>query len=124
MLRWRTSPHCRARWRHGCRKQKTGLKDARDENHNQQAELLTLTRRFIRVFAGSGKGPGCGQGNAGFSGATDDGDVKSLFRGSVEYVHAGMMKALNTNMTGLNISYALTFVEKYLMPGSAGHEAS
>lgn len=45
-------------------------------------------------------------------------------QGNVEYVHAGMMRALNTNMTGLNISYALTVVEKYLMPDTAGHEAS
>lgn len=31
---------------------------------------------------------------------------------NVRYTSAGMMKALNTNMTGLNISYALQSIER------------
>ncbi|NWC63963.1 DUF6884 domain-containing protein [Cedecea sp. P7760] len=45
---------------------------------------------------------------------------KGSLQGSVEYVNAGMMRALNTNMTGLNISYALAVVEKYFSQALSG----
>lgn len=47
-------------------------------------------------------------------------EYMGVLRANVTYASAEMMKALNTNMTGLNISYALPIIEKESMARTAG----
>ncbi|WP_458679098.1 hypothetical protein [Kosakonia cowanii] len=55
----------------------------------------------------------CGQGGAGLTGAAGNRQFERLpgrLRESLTLTSAAMMKTLNTNMTGLNISQAVTLL--------------